>query len=55
MEKKKSGGGSGFRSHGVGADADGFLGGGGPGEPSARVTAVLDFGGKKVSTEIMNP
>ena len=49
--EKKSGGGSG-RSHGVGVDADGFLVGGGPGEPSARVTAVLDFGGKKVSTEI---
>ncbi|KAM3369790.1 hypothetical protein ACQJBY_017574 [Aegilops geniculata] len=38
---------SGLRSHGVGVDADGFLGGGGPGEPSVRVTAVLDFGGKK--------
>nr|XP_020168185.1 glycine-rich protein DOT1-like [Aegilops tauschii subsp. strangulata] len=38
-------GGSGGGSSGTGDG--GFLGGGGPGEPTARVLSVLHFGGKK--------
>ena len=41
-------GGSGGGSSGTGDG--GFVGGGGPGEPTARVSSVLHFGGKKVSS-----
>ena len=41
-------GGSGDGSSGTGDG--GFVGGGGPGEPTARVSPVLHFGGKKVSS-----
>ena len=41
-------GGSGGGSSGTGDR--GFLGGGRPGEPTARVSSVLHFGGKKVSS-----
>ena len=41
-------GGSGGRSSGTGDG--GFVGGSGPGEPTARVSSVLHFGGKKVSS-----
>ena len=51
---EKSGGGfSGTGGSGGGCSGTGdggFVGGGGPGEPTARVSSVLHFGGKKVSS-----
>ena len=41
-------GGSGGGSSGTGDE--GFMGGGRPGEPIAKVSSVLHFGGKKVSS-----